>query len=182
MAGDVSFAYTWRWPQLDETFVDADRAEKRDRELEQYLYAPPQQYSVDILLSTGAAATGIAPTVAYWERQRGQFVAVRCDWLATASHSGSDLLVLPLPGSAVPATVDLGAGIGLAPFPPSGVAIHNISPGAGGGIGNVYHPFFVSVGGLLGAAFLDGFTGVTLTDSLNAGDLISAVVCYRERT
>lgn len=176
------FTYAWRWPQLDQNLIDPMKGEKRDQELEEYLDAPPQSYAVEIVLGTGGVATGIDPTVAYWERQRGQFVSVRCDWLATASHAGSALLILPLPGSAVPATVDLGAGIGRVPFPPNGVAVHNNSPGAGGGIGNVYHPFFVAVGGVIAAAFVDGFTGISLTDSLNAGDLISAVVCYRERT
>lgn len=178
----MSFVYTWRWPQLDESFADPDKGEKRDRDLEQYLYAPPQSYAVQLLLSTGAVATGIAPAVAYWERQRGQFVEVRCDWLATADGATSDLLCLPLAGAAAPATLDLGAGIGPAPFPPNGVAIHNLSPGSGGGISNVYHPFFVTVGGVFAVAFLDGFSGISLTNHMAAGDLISAVVCYRERT
>jgi hypothetical protein len=165
----VTFSYTYRWAQLDQDIVDPAKAEKRDRDLEQYLYAPPQQYEVAILTPSGGHAAWVPPTAGYWERQRGQFVVLRADWFATSD--ATDGMVLPVPSAAAPATVDVGGAVGSLAFPCNGSVVRT------NGLGQIvaaYSPMFVFAGGVLAAQFI-GFTMV-------AGDSASACICYRERT
>lgn len=164
----TSFAYTYRWAQLDQGFVDPAKGEKRDRDLEQYLDGPPQQYAVSILAAAGGPASWVSPTVGYWERQRGQFVVVRCDWFAVAD--ATDSMVLPVPSAAAPATVDVGAPVGALAFPCNGSAVLTDGSGA---IVDTYSPVLVFAGGILGARFI----GL----DMNAGEAVSAAICYRER-
>lgn len=168
----MTFAYSWRWSALEQPPLrNSDIGEGRDRELEQYLAAPPQQYTVSLALSDGSIATFFAATTAYWERQRGQFVTLRCDAFATGTGpSTARAIVLPLPATSTPARLAVGAST--VPFPAGGLAVVSNASG----IVTTHLPYFDTVGALGIAVKFGG-----LSDTFVAGNTLSMSVTYRER-
>jgi hypothetical protein len=170
VAHTVTFAYSWRWATLEQAPLPADTGEARDRELEQYLASPGQQYDLTIALSDGSIATFLGATTAYWERQRGQFVTLRCDAFATATGPAAGRsLVLPLPSTSRPARLTVGAST--VPFPAAGLAVVSNASG----IVTTHLPYFDTVGALgLAVKFS------SLSDTFTAGNTVSMAVTYRE--
>jgi hypothetical protein len=103
-----NFQYTDRWPTighgLDPAAVTA--LESRDRELEQYLYAPPRDWSptlwADALTTPVDVTSGWTIAAARWERLRGRF----CVASVVARRTGAaapGILGIALPEQAAPA-------------------------------------------------------------------------------
>jgi hypothetical protein len=124
-----NFSYTDRWPAIGQGLDPATvtSLETHDRELEQYLYAPPRVWAPTIwsrAKTTPVEATsGFAVGPGRWERLRGRFcvasvVAVR----TTGSFTGSVGIALPdvaSPAPVLPGITKAPAG-GFAAVLPSG--------------------------------------------------------------
>lgn len=169
------FAYPYRWGALAQPPLPSDVGEARDRQLEQYLYAPPQQYVATPVYTTGATATIVNAGVISWERQRGQFVVMRGEFTVNAAGVVGDEIAIPPPTAATPDSIVTTAGT--VPFLPSGyVAVWRLGT-------NVYigYPAFQAVPllpwGIVARQTTNGLTGAVV----QAGDTISLAVCYRER-
>lgn len=77
---DTGFGYSVRWPALDLGDMDfVLRRESADRELEQYLDAPPRKTTGLSFLAFDASqdmTARVASLVMRWERQKGTFVTI----------------------------------------------------------------------------------------------------------